>query len=192
MIKQALMLYKAIEKWVFEHKDLCEQLWLSNDDWKFLEVLCKTLEIFTNITFYMSRSKTPTLPWAIPMYHYMEKSLKLTCHFNILATICHPGLCLDWFKNFGDDGYLQAKLIFERFVEEYASSEPMSQPVKNTQGLPRKANINFLTSIASLHSAAVPADLQPSQSPSATPISHARSEIQQYAVLLVGKVNQRH
>ncbi|KAG1832269.1 hypothetical protein DFJ58DRAFT_670231 [Suillus subalutaceus] len=36
----------------------------------------KILQVFTKVTLYMSRSNTPTLPWAIPMYDCMETALQ--------------------------------------------------------------------------------------------------------------------
>jgi hypothetical protein len=73
---------KAIEKWVFEKKELRDELYLTNQEWIFLGQLADILEVsvfdisgfpklkhnvsqvFTKVTLYMSRSNTPTLPWA--------------------------------------------------------------------------------------------------------------------------------
>jgi hypothetical protein len=69
-------------------------LLLSDREWKFLEQLGSVLEvsllrrsvIFTKVTFQMSRSKTPTLPWAIPMYQQMQESL----HANLADSSLPP------------------------------------------------------------------------------------------------------
>ncbi|KAH7903480.1 hypothetical protein BJ138DRAFT_1020557 [Hygrophoropsis aurantiaca] len=45
MIRRALLLRKAIDKWVFEQDNLRGDLLLSNDEWKFLEQLCDILEV---------------------------------------------------------------------------------------------------------------------------------------------------
>ncbi|KAJ7795251.1 hypothetical protein B0H14DRAFT_2621147 [Mycena olivaceomarginata] len=48
----------------------------SGTEWSFLESLCDLLEIFTKVTRQMSQSKTPTLPWVLPMYEMMLKYLR--------------------------------------------------------------------------------------------------------------------
>ncbi|KAG2362383.1 hypothetical protein BDR07DRAFT_1284816, partial [Suillus spraguei] len=76
MIQRALMLREAIQTWVFERKEFHDELYLSNQEWAFLKQLADVLEVFTKVILYMSRSNTPTLPWAIPMYHRMETALQ--------------------------------------------------------------------------------------------------------------------
>lgn len=34
------------------------------------------IEVFTQVTLQMSHSKTPTLPWVLPMYEHMDRHLK--------------------------------------------------------------------------------------------------------------------
>ncbi|KAG1866326.1 hypothetical protein C8R48DRAFT_600673, partial [Suillus tomentosus] len=76
MYSISLSYYQAIEKWVFERKELRNELYLSNQEWAFLKQLADILEVFTKVTLYMSRSNTLTLPWAIQMYHCMETALQ--------------------------------------------------------------------------------------------------------------------
>ncbi|KAG1832270.1 hypothetical protein DFJ58DRAFT_670218 [Suillus subalutaceus] len=45
MIQRALMLCKAIEKWVFERKELRDELYLSNQEWAFLKWLADILKM---------------------------------------------------------------------------------------------------------------------------------------------------
>jgi hypothetical protein len=35
------------------------------------------LKVFTSVTHEMSKSGSPTLPWAIPCYHRMQRALRL-------------------------------------------------------------------------------------------------------------------
>ncbi|KAG2055694.1 hypothetical protein BDR06DRAFT_970805 [Suillus hirtellus] len=76
----------TIEKWVFKRKELCDELYLSNQEWAFLKQLTDILEVFTKVTLYMSHSNTPTLPWAIPMYHGMETALQSASSDNAFVT----------------------------------------------------------------------------------------------------------
>ncbi|KAJ7348431.1 hypothetical protein DFH08DRAFT_698294 [Mycena albidolilacea] len=96
-------------------------------EWTMLEKLGNILTEFTNVTLQMSKSKTPTLPWVLPMYEQMLQHLtkasedaglpsalqlaagaglvKLkhyynkaqNCQFYVIATILHPCLGLSWF-----------------------------------------------------------------------------------------------
>ncbi|KAJ7330977.1 hypothetical protein DFH08DRAFT_1022101 [Mycena albidolilacea] len=59
---------EAIDTWVLERPE--------GTEWSFLESLCNLLEIFTKVTRQMSQSKTPTLPWVLPMYEMMLKHLR--------------------------------------------------------------------------------------------------------------------
>ncbi|KAJ7707181.1 hypothetical protein B0H16DRAFT_1242259, partial [Mycena metata] len=65
----------AIDSWVLEREEL-RPLFLKNSDWELLEALDNVLKPFTRLTLQMSRSRTPTLPWVLPMYEYMRKHLK--------------------------------------------------------------------------------------------------------------------
>jgi hypothetical protein len=167
----------------------------------------------------MSKSKTPTLPWAIPMYQHMQESLRDNLadtslpprmhqsikkglaklehyydlaklnHFNIIATgeyfhiypkallqlmdltVCHPALCLSWFRLINSDSYDHAKEVFEYHFQEYQASIP--EPDPSQQASEPVESKSFLASIAcrsssSLFSAATP---QPA------------SELERYALL---------
>ncbi|KAJ7019085.1 hypothetical protein C8F04DRAFT_976168, partial [Mycena alexandri] len=65
----------AIDSWVLEREEL-RPLFLKNSEWELLEALDNTLKPFTRVTLQMSRSRTPTLPWVLPMYEYMRKHLR--------------------------------------------------------------------------------------------------------------------
>ncbi|KAJ7759948.1 hypothetical protein B0H16DRAFT_1720166 [Mycena metata] len=86
------LLRKAIDSWVLEREEF-RPLYLKSSDWEMLEALDKTLkvllftiiphnfdltgrQVFTQVTLQMSRSRTPTLPWVLPMYEWMRKHLK--------------------------------------------------------------------------------------------------------------------
>lgn len=210
MIRRALMLREAIEKWVFERKELRDELYLSNQEWAFLKQLADILEVFTKVTLYMSRSNTPTLPWAIPMYHCMQTALQSAAsdkginqklqqacavglrklrhyfrmaqrnHFNTLATICHPVLRLEWFRNLGNDEYTQAKIIFERFIAEYELATPEVASA-TTHPLPPSVSLDdddyFLSSII---------NLRPDGKSTITSTVPIQSEFERYAILAQG------
>ncbi|KAF7362862.1 Dimer-Tnp-hAT domain-containing protein [Mycena venus] len=127
MISRALVLRKAIQRWVLERDEL-HPLLLSDEHWKLLEALGGILKVFTKVTLQMSKSSTPTLPWVLPMYEKMlvhlwstradEKILQplrvaasagleklemyyakaRACQFNIIVTVLHPSLGLSWFR----------------------------------------------------------------------------------------------
>ncbi|KAH9024612.1 hypothetical protein EDB85DRAFT_1894233 [Lactarius pseudohatsudake] len=199
MIKRALLLRKAVDKWVFE-RDEMRDLLLSDREWKFLEQLGSVLEIFTRVTFQMSRSKTPTLPWAIPMYRHMQESLHANLadsslpprmhravkkglaklghyydlaklnHFNIIATVCHPALRLSWFKSIDSDSYDRAKEVFEYHLQEYqATATPEPAAPQPASGQPVEPD-SFLASIARRSSSS----LVPTVTP--TPASEFKSD----------------
>ncbi|KAJ7021826.1 hypothetical protein C8F04DRAFT_972208, partial [Mycena alexandri] len=65
----------AIDKWVIDREEL-RPLLLSSREWDLLEKLGDMLQIFSQVTLQMSRSKTPTLPWVLPMYEHMLKHLR--------------------------------------------------------------------------------------------------------------------
>ncbi|KIK40281.1 hypothetical protein CY34DRAFT_67482, partial [Suillus luteus UH-Slu-Lm8-n1] len=44
MIRRALMLCEAIEKWVFKRKELCDELYVSSQEWAFLKQLADILK----------------------------------------------------------------------------------------------------------------------------------------------------
>ncbi|KAJ6566505.1 hypothetical protein B0H19DRAFT_711354 [Mycena capillaripes] len=138
MISRALLLRKAIDRWVIEREEL-RPLLLSEDMWKLLEALGGILKIFTQVTLQMSKSSTPTLRWVLPMYEHMLKHLmanrddenmlqtlrvaaaagldKLNayykkargCQFNVIATLLHPSLGLPWFGKLNIDKDQQNK-----------------------------------------------------------------------------------
>ncbi|KAJ6484240.1 ribonuclease H-like domain-containing protein, partial [Mycena sanguinolenta] len=117
---------QAIDRWVFERPEL-RALSLDDDAWKLLAALGDLLEIFTQVTEQMSRSRTPTLPWVLPMYEGMLKHLRSAQYdallpslrsaaveglqkleeyyskacdsqLNIVATLLHPSLGIQWFR----------------------------------------------------------------------------------------------
>ncbi|KAG2138040.1 ribonuclease H-like domain-containing protein [Suillus bovinus] len=212
MIQRALMLHEAIEKWVFKRKELHDELYLSSQECTFLKQLADILEVFTKVTFYMSCLNTPTLPWAIPMYHHMEtalqsatsddnvsRKLQQACavglwklhhyfnmarhnHFNTLATICHPVLRLEWFRNLDDNGYTQAKIIFEHFIAHYELATPGVVPTASHMPPPSASpdEDSFLSSLINL------CPDGKSHPMSTVPI---QSEFKRYAILAQGAKN---
>ncbi|KAF7341071.1 hypothetical protein MSAN_02093200 [Mycena sanguinolenta] len=146
MIERGVMLQKAIDTWVLDRPEL-RALWLKAEDWKFLESLG---EKFTEVTKEMSRSRTPTLPWVLPMYEGMRKHLKGTmdtatypslrtaagaaldklesyyskaCNsqLNIVATLLHPSLGISWFRKLDPAHQLSAAHAQVLFEHVYDS-----------------------------------------------------------------------
>ncbi|KAF7375808.1 Dimer-Tnp-hAT domain-containing protein [Mycena sanguinolenta] len=146
MIERGVMLQKAIDTWVLDRPEL-RPLWLKAEDWKFLESLG---EKFTEVTKEMSRSRTPTLPWVLPMYEGMRKHLRGTmdtatypslrtaagaaldklesyyskaCNseLNIVATLLHPSLGISWFRKLDPAHQLSAAHAQVLFEHVYDS-----------------------------------------------------------------------
>ncbi|KAJ6474928.1 hypothetical protein C8R45DRAFT_790942, partial [Mycena sanguinolenta] len=121
-----LVVRDAIDRWVFARPEL-RPLSLDNDAWDLLSAIGDLLKMFTQVTEQMSRSRTPTLPWVLPMYEGMLKHLreaqfearfpslrnaaaagleKLEQYYskacdsqlNIVATLLHPSLGIQWFR----------------------------------------------------------------------------------------------
>ncbi|KZW00764.1 hypothetical protein EXIGLDRAFT_603806 [Exidia glandulosa HHB12029] len=115
--------HQAIDSWVFEHRDeLGSNVNLSREDWDILTHVEDLLGIFPDVTRHMSQSGQPTLPWVLPMYHYMDEELQkrigrqdlpeniraaaeagltrlrhyyelaVKCQYNWIATALHPAL----------------------------------------------------------------------------------------------------
>ncbi|TRM56363.1 hypothetical protein BD626DRAFT_414065 [Schizophyllum amplum] len=150
---------KAIDSWVISH-DQYRHLLLGKKEWGTLKKLNSILQIFTKVTKTMSRASTPTLPWTIPMYEHMRKnleehindtsldeSLREACaaghqklmeyytivkksQHTILATVLHPGLRANWFKNLSTDDYNGACTLFRHVFDEYARDHvPATAPL---------------------------------------------------------------
>ncbi|KAI5884962.1 uncharacterized protein SCHCODRAFT_02521539 [Schizophyllum commune H4-8] len=124
---------------------------LSARDWDTIKMLNSILQIFTHITKIMSQSKTPTLPWALLMYEHMRKKLNGHIHdtalplymreavaagykklmeyydiakksqYTILATVLHPSLRAEWFRNLGEDVYQQTAALLHHVYDVYAT-----------------------------------------------------------------------
>ncbi|KAF8202641.1 hypothetical protein K438DRAFT_1716386, partial [Mycena galopus ATCC 62051] len=77
MITRARLLRVALDRWVLDHAEL-QPLFLREKEWTILEQLGDILTEFTNVTLQMSKSKTPTLPWVLPMYEQMLQHLTKT------------------------------------------------------------------------------------------------------------------
>ncbi|KAJ7649685.1 hypothetical protein FB45DRAFT_1049884 [Roridomyces roridus] len=60
MLKRALILPKAIHRWLIEREEL-HPLLLKDEDWSMLASLRTMLKLFTQVTLQMSKSSTPTL-----------------------------------------------------------------------------------------------------------------------------------
>ena len=118
----------------------------------------------------MSRSKTPTLPWAILMYQQLRESLqanlgnrslplrmhhavtnallKLDQYYNMAKTNHFNVLATSKFNSIDDDSYTRTKEIFEYYFQEYEANAPAlsgSKPVPSPQ--PAGAN-SLLANIA--------------------------------------------
>ncbi|KAJ7827733.1 hypothetical protein B0H13DRAFT_1917484 [Mycena leptocephala] len=122
MIERGLLLRETIDIWVFEKPEL-RPLSLNDEHWELLDALGGLLKV----TEQMSRSRTPTLPWVLPMYEGMLKYLQsaqvntkfsclrtaagagleklqnyylkaCNCQLNIIATLLHPSLGIAWFR----------------------------------------------------------------------------------------------
>ncbi|KAL1680094.1 hypothetical protein EV122DRAFT_208409 [Schizophyllum commune] len=148
---------KAIDDWVWQHKQY-RHLMLSDTEWDSIKTLRSILQIFTKVTETMSTASTPTLCWTLPMYEKMRKSLqahldkqglgltlraavaaglkKLEYYYDLakksqytmLATLCHPSLRANWFRNLGNDKYNEACTLFKHVYEEYAAKAKTFSP----------------------------------------------------------------
>ncbi|TFY78260.1 hypothetical protein EWM64_g5750 [Hericium alpestre] len=183
MIVRALQLKKgalmdpltAINVWVLDQDEL-QDLYLSPGDWASLKQLGDLLEIFTKVTATMSKARTPTLPWVLPMYEYMRKyldkqiknnslplalceaiaaglekllhyyNLALECQYAVIATICHPSLHIDWFDELSDDRRAKAWALFEHVYNDYKASEPEIEDVPQAALVDEPSD--FLTLVA--------------------------------------------
>ncbi|KAF8200510.1 hypothetical protein K438DRAFT_1758728 [Mycena galopus ATCC 62051] len=68
----------AIDRWVLDHTEL-QALFLMEKEWATLEKLGDILQSTpAGVTLQMSQSKTPTLPWVLPMYELMVNHLTKT------------------------------------------------------------------------------------------------------------------
>ncbi|TFY61097.1 hypothetical protein EVJ58_g4726 [Rhodofomes roseus] len=157
MIQRALIMRKAITAWVMDH-DKLHHLLLTSDDWYLLEQLESLLVIFTEVTRAMSMSRTPTLPYVLPMYEHMRTSLvdtiettaertvkraaqagleKLMQYYEkarqnescIIATACHPALRLSWFNCLAPQHQVKAISTFKKVYTKYEASTPTAQDV---------------------------------------------------------------
>ncbi|KAI0363170.1 hypothetical protein BV20DRAFT_930129, partial [Pilatotrama ljubarskyi] len=150
--RRSLMVIRdAIDTWVFHSKKL-RGLLLSQSEWQTLRQIGEILSVFTKVTHEMSYAGRPTLPFVLPVYEQMRKSLQAHAedaslpptlrnavaagllklqeyyqyakdsHYTVVATVLHPSLRLNWFKALGDSHRLRAEVIFQHVYEEYATS----------------------------------------------------------------------
>ncbi|TFY56694.1 hypothetical protein EVJ58_g7479 [Rhodofomes roseus] len=158
MIERALLLKKAIGDWVAERDDL-EALTLLPEDWNFLQQHANLLSHFTHVTHIMSKQSMPTLPWVLPMFDHMKTALtnviaspstkpalavaaqagltKLEqyytkakeCQYNVIATVCHPNLRVNWFSKLGSEEKARAEVLFEHVFRKYELKLPKAADV---------------------------------------------------------------
>ncbi|KDR65759.1 hypothetical protein GALMADRAFT_1362644 [Galerina marginata CBS 339.88] len=177
MIKHALILQKAINKWVLN----CglQDLSLLLEEWLILEKLGAMLEVFTQVTLQMSHSTTPTLPWVLPMYEHMDRhlqkhiqdpnqlpalraaamsglqklnhyhSMARECQYNVIATILHPYLGLLWFRKVDPASIRaeKAKILFQHAFARYEAAEPVSEPITR-QPAPTSSFSSFIDDVS--------------------------------------------
>jgi hypothetical protein len=62
-------------------------------------------------------------------------------------TVCHPALCLSWFRSIDDDSYNCAKEVFEYHLQEYQATSPELASLQPVSDWPAESN-SFLASIA--------------------------------------------
>ncbi|KAI1787148.1 hypothetical protein LXA43DRAFT_896683, partial [Ganoderma leucocontextum] len=67
----------AINRWVLDGDETTQLLFLTVQEWELLAKIGALLQVFTKVTKEMSRSCTPTLPYVLPMYEHMFKSLDM-------------------------------------------------------------------------------------------------------------------
>ncbi|KAI1797443.1 hypothetical protein LXA43DRAFT_877707 [Ganoderma leucocontextum] len=134
-LRSLMVVRDAINRWVLDGDETTQLLFLTVQEWELLAKIGSLLEVFTKVTKEMSRSRTPTLPYVLPMYERMFKSLdayardvkispdirnaaaaglrKLKEYYNLakasqftlLATMLHPSLRLKWLTSTYGDGY---------------------------------------------------------------------------------------
>ncbi|KAI0061285.1 hypothetical protein BV25DRAFT_1805777 [Artomyces pyxidatus] len=176
-INRLMPIRDAINAWVFDRDDL-HALMLTPAEWKVLESFGSVLEVFTQVTLNMSRSKTPTLPWVLPMYEHMrlsltsrvsDESLPLSLRegiaagleklmhyydlargsqFPVIATICHPALRIAWFDKLGKDQRDKAWALFKHVYDEYAKAMPPPQDTPATSATHIPDPNDFLAIVA--------------------------------------------
>ncbi|CDO77912.1 hypothetical protein BN946_scf184727.g1, partial [Trametes cinnabarina] len=165
-----LGIFQAIDTWVFHSKKL-RGLLLSPSEWQTLRQIGEILsvsdlfshsvaefgmvtsprQVFTKVTHEMSYAGRPTLPFVLPVYEQMRKSLQAhvedatlppplrnavaagllklqeyyqyakESQYTVVATVVHPSLRLNWFRALGDAHRLRAEVIFQHVYEEYAT-----------------------------------------------------------------------
>ncbi|KAL1677977.1 hypothetical protein EV122DRAFT_212937 [Schizophyllum commune] len=148
---------KAIDDWVWQHKQY-RHLMLSATEWDSIKTLNSILQIFTKVTETMSTACTPTLCWTLPMYEKMRKSLQVhldnqslgvtlraavaaglkkleyyydlakKSQYTMLATLCHPSLRANWFRNLGEDKYNEACSLLKHVYDKYAMQTVPTHP----------------------------------------------------------------
>ncbi|TFY70017.1 hypothetical protein EVJ58_g118 [Rhodofomes roseus] len=153
MIQRALIMRKAITAWVMDH-DKLHHLLLTADDWYLLEQLESLLVIFTEVTRAMSMSRTPTLPYVLPMYEHMRTSLVDTIETTAERTvkraaqaglgklmqyyekalqnescIIATALRLSWFSCLAPQHQVKATSTFKKVYAKYEASTPTAQDV---------------------------------------------------------------
>ncbi|KAH9912012.1 ribonuclease H-like domain-containing protein [Fomitopsis serialis] len=167
-------------RWNCTHA-MIEPLTLFPEDWNFLQQLANLLSHFTHVTHIMSKQSMPTLPWVLPMYAHMKTALTDTitspstkpmlavaaqaglskleqyytkareCQYNVVATVCHPNLRVNWFSKLGSEEKLRAEALFEHVFHEYEKKLP-----KATDAPARPAPVATPASFLDLLSADVP------------------------------------
>ncbi|OCH91584.1 hypothetical protein OBBRIDRAFT_728545 [Obba rivulosa] len=177
-IKDLMLIRDVATRWGGTHA-MIERALLQKKVRATILVIQRVLTTFTKMTATMSLSKTPTLPWVLPLYELMktalETAIKTTsneylknatlaglvklmtyytkargCQFNVIATICHPGLCQAWFEVLGDDAKQKATDLFEHVYKQYEkNASPKPKATSTTPPSPATTSDNFLSSISS-------------------------------------------
>ncbi|KAH9939193.1 hypothetical protein B0H21DRAFT_698533, partial [Amylocystis lapponica] len=156
----------AVNSWVAERDNL-ELLALSASDWNLLKQLGQLLGHFADVTRTISLSKTPTLPWVLPMYEHMKDALQKTIDSTQLPEISNAAkaglqklmtyytLALEcqfnitWFNKLGVDHKDKAWTLFKHVFEQYEKTTPKPQDTPSAAPVDTRAS-SFLASLTSV------------------------------------------
>ncbi|TBU60096.1 hypothetical protein BD310DRAFT_905504 [Dichomitus squalens] len=170
----------VINQWVMDSDDATQQLFLTVQEWDMLGKIASLLEVFTKVTKEMSRSGTPTLPYALPMYERMRKCLndhardekvspdirnaaaagleKLleyydlakASQYTILATMLHPSLRLNWLTSVYGDDCREGYRAL--FTHVYTTYEAASLNAQTPPPAPptQADNSDFLSEVCTV------------------------------------------
>ncbi|KAF7794640.1 hypothetical protein EIP86_005777, partial [Pleurotus ostreatoroseus] len=207
MIERALFMRTAIDTWVFNNVKLRELL-LSQQEWALLKSIAGLLEIFTKVTKAMSRAHTPTLPYVLPMYEHMRKSLirstedpvlsktlrdaaaagleKLLQYYHhakvsdhtMIATILHPSLRLRWFEQNDMIAVATARKTFEDAYKDYQRDVPQPEAPPPAATQVEDHSTDFMDEICGLRE----------PTPDAAKSAESDDELTRYLSMAGGKV----